>query len=114
MQQLDFKNETGSEDYISGEILSIYFSSPSNYYKVILVKIDDTNTEVSETQTVVTGNFGQIQEGDHYKFFGKWTDHPKYGLQFQSTKYMKEKPSTEEAIITYLSSPRFRALEEDG
>ena len=110
MQQLDFKNETGSEDYISGEILSIYFSSPSNYYKVILVKIDDTNTEVSETQTVVTGNFGQIQEGDHYKFFGKWTDHPKYGLQFQSTKYMKEKPSTEEAIITYLSSPRFRGI----
>lgn len=110
MQQLDLSNDMGSEEYISGELLTVYFSNPSNYYKVILVKIDSTNTKVKETQTVVTGNFGQIQEGDQYKFFGKWTDHPKYGLQFQSTKYIKEKPSTEEAIITYLSSPRFRGI----
>ncbi|WP_368644926.1 ATP-dependent RecD-like DNA helicase [Alkalibacterium putridalgicola] len=110
MQQLDFSNEMGSEEYISGEIAAVYFSSPSNYYKVMLVKIDSTNTKVNETQTVVTGNFGQIQEGDSYKFFGKWTDHPKYGLQFQSSKYIKEKPSTEEAIVTYLSSPRFRGI----
>ncbi|SFB86024.1 exodeoxyribonuclease V alpha subunit [Alkalibacterium subtropicum] len=110
MQQLDFSNERESEDYISGEIAAIYFSSPSNYYKVMLIKIDSTNTEVDEPQTVVTGNFGQIQEGDSYKFIGKWTDHPKYGLQFQSSKYVKEKPSTEEAIITYLSSPRFRGI----
>lgn len=110
MQQLDFSNEMGSEEYISGEIAAVYFSSPSNYYKVILVKIDSTNTIVDETQTVVTGNFGQIQEGDSYKFFGKWMDHPKYGLQFQSSKYIKEKPSTEEAIVTYLSSPRFRGI----
>lgn len=110
MQQVNFSNEVDSEDYITGELLTVYFSNPSNYYKVILVKIDSTNTKVKETQTVVTGNFGQIQEGDQYKFFGKWTDHPKYGLQFQSTKYIKEKPSTEEAIITYLSSPRFRGI----
>lgn len=110
MQQLDFSNERGSEEYISGEIAAVYFSSPSNYYKVILVKIESTNTKVDESQTVVTGNFGQIQEGDSYKFFGKWMDHPKYGLQFQSSKYIKEKPSTEEAIVTYLSSPRFRGI----
>ncbi|MFO8070164.1 MAG: ATP-dependent RecD-like DNA helicase [Alkalibacterium sp.] len=110
MQQLDFSNEESSEEYIIGEIVAIYFSNPSNYYKVILVKIDSTNTKVKETQTIVTGNFGQIQEGDPYKFFGKWTDHPKYGLQFLSTKYIKEKPSTEEAIVTYLSSPRFRGI----
>ena len=110
MQQLDFSNEKNEEEYINAELLTVYYSNPSNYYKVILVKIDSTNTKVKETQTVVTGNFGQIQEGDRYTFYGKWTDHPKYGLQFQSTKYIKEKPSTEEAIITYLSSPRFRGI----
>src|SRR5699024_9515424 len=30
--------------------------------------------------------------------------------QFQATKYMKEKPSSEEAVITYLSSPRFKGI----
>ncbi|WP_146924347.1 SF1B family DNA helicase RecD2 [Alkalibacterium kapii] len=99
-----------SENYISGEVMTIFFKSPSNYYKVMLVEISDTNTDIKESQTVVTGEFGQIQEGDCYKFFGKWTDHPKYGLQFQSTRYLKEKPSTQEAIITYLSSPRFKGI----
>ncbi|GAA0363981.1 ATP-dependent RecD-like DNA helicase [Alkalibacterium iburiense] len=110
MQEELFQNETIEEQYISGEVLSIYFSNPSNFYKVMLVQIEDTNTSVTESQTVVTGNFGQIQEGDHYQFFGKWTDHPKYGLQFQAHKYMKEKPSSKEAVITYLSSPRFKGI----
>lgn len=110
MQEELLQDEQVEENYISGEILAIYFSNPSNYYKVMLVKVEDTNTSVKEEQTVVTGNFGQIQEGDQYQFFGKWTDHPKYGLQFQATKYMKEKPSSEEAVITYLSSPRFKGI----
>lgn len=110
MQEELFQNESIEENYISGEVLSIYFSNPSNFYKVMLVQIDDTNTDVTESQTVVTGNFGQIQEGDQYQFFGKWTDHPKYGLQFQAIKYMKEKPSSKEAVITYLSSPRFKGI----
>lgn len=110
MQEELFQNEVIEESYISGEVLSIYFSNQANFYKVMLVQIEDTNTSVNESQTVVTGNFGQIQEGDHYQFFGKWTDHPKYGLQFQATKYMKEKPSSKEAVITYLSSPRFKGI----
>ncbi|MDN6397850.1 MAG: ATP-dependent RecD-like DNA helicase [Alkalibacterium sp.] len=109
MQQ-ELSNNMNPEEYISGEVTTIFFKSPSNYYKVMLVQIDSTNTDVKESQTVVTGEFGQIQEGDAYTFFGKWTDHPKYGLQFRSSRYLKEKPSTQEAIITYLSSPRFKGI----
>lgn len=108
MQENLFKNET--ENYIVGEVLTIYYSNPSNFYKVLLVKIEESDEEVKEKQVVITGNFGQIQEGDKYRFNGKWTDHPKYGVQFQSTKYLKEKPSSEEAIINYLSSPRFKGI----
>lgn len=109
MQQ-ELSNNMNPEEYISGEVTTIFFKSPSNYYKVMLVQIDSTNTDVKESQTVVTGEFGQIQEGDAYTFFGKWTDHPKYGLQFRSSRYLKEKPSTQGAIITYLSSPRFKGI----
>lgn len=96
--------------YIIGEVLSIYYSNPSNFYKVMLVKIDETDKALKEDEIVITGNFGQIQTGDHYHFSGNWTEHPKYGVQFTATKYMKEKPSSEEAIITYLSSPRFKGI----
>lgn len=104
------KNIKEAKHYIIGEVLSIYYSNPSNFYKVMLVKIDETDRDIKEDDIVITGNFGQIQTGDHYHFSGNWTEHPKYGIQFTATKYMKEKPSSEEAIITYLSSPRFKGI----
>lgn len=107
--QLDNHQE---EHYIKGEVLTIYFSNPSNYYKVMLVLVGETNTTYNEKQIVITGNFGQIQEGDSYQFFGKLTDHPKYGTQFQSDRYAKDQPSTASAVISYLSSKRFKGIGE--
>lgn len=108
MQQNLFNDE--NEHYVMGEVLSIYYSNPSNFYKVMLISVNESSDTLKEKELVITGNFGQIQEGDQYKFIGKWTDHPKYGVQFQSTKYLKEKPSSEEAIVAYLSSPRFKGI----
>ena len=108
MQQNLFDKE--NEHFVTGEVLSIYYSNPSNFYKVMLISVNESSDTLKEKELVVTGNFGQIQEGDQYKFIGKWTDHPKYGVQFQSIKYLKEKPSSEEAIVAYLSSPRFKGI----
>lgn len=100
------------EKHITGEVAAIYFSNPSNYYKVMLVLMHETNTTYEEKQIVVTGNFGQIQEGDTYQFYGKLTDHPRYGLQFNSHRYAKEQPSTASAVVSYLSSQRFKGIGE--
>ncbi|GAB2323649.1 ATP-dependent RecD-like DNA helicase [Alkalibacterium sp. m-11] len=108
MQQNLF--DKGNEHFVTGEVLSIYYSNPSNFYKVMLISVNESSDTLKEKELVITGNFGQIQEGDQYKFIGKWTDHPKYGVQFQSIKYLKEKPSSEEAIVAYLSSPRFKGI----
>ena len=51
----ELSNNMNPEEYISGEVTTIFFKSPSNYYKVMLVQIDSTNTDVKESQTVVTG-----------------------------------------------------------
>ena len=40
----DRLNKT-EELYIIGEVQAIYFSNASNYYKVILVEIEETNTD---------------------------------------------------------------------
>lgn len=110
-QPLNLDNQI-EEKFIIGEVAAVYFSNPSNFYKVMLVFIQETNTTYEEKKIVVTGNFGQIQEGDTYQFYGKLTDHPRYGLQFNADRYAKEQPSTASAVIAYLSSKRFKGIGE--
>ncbi|MDN6731333.1 MAG: ATP-dependent RecD-like DNA helicase, partial [Atopostipes suicloacalis] len=98
------------ELYIIAEVQAIYFSSPSNYYKVILVEVKETNGDYSENNIVITGNFGRIQESSSYKFYGNFTNHPKYGMQFNAKRYETSQPSTTSALISYLSGPSFKGV----
>lgn len=76
----------------------------------MLVGLSETNTTFDGTQIVITGNFGQIQEGETYQFYGKLTDNPKYGLQFLADRYAKKQPSSGQAVVSYLSSSRFKGV----
>ncbi len=102
-----FNEET---PFIDGQIKAIFFQNPSNYYKVLLVKIQETNLEGLDDEIVVTGNFGETQEEESYHFEGKVVDHPRYGRQFQAETYHKEKPSTKLGVIQYLSSDKFPGI----
>lgn len=98
------------ELYIIAEVQAIYFSSPSSYYKVILVEIEETNGDYSENNIVITGSFGRIQESISYKFYGEFTNHPKYGLQFTAQRYESNQPTTKKALISYLSNDSFKGV----
>lgn len=98
------------ELYIVAEVQAIYFSSPSNYYKVILVEVEETNGDYTENNVVITGSFGRIQESASYKFYGDFTNHPKYGLQFSAERYENNQPTTSKALISYLSGPSFKGV----
>ena len=54
---MPFDLTENEELYITGEVLAIYFSNPSNFYKVILVEIEETNSDYLENNIVITGNF---------------------------------------------------------
>ena len=98
------------ESYVKGKVLAIFFSNPSNYYKVMKILIEETDSLYNEEEIVVVGNFGQIQEDETYEFFGELKEHPRYGLQFSATRYIDVQPSTEEAVVTYLSSSKFKGI----
>ena len=51
-----------NELFIVGKVAAIFFQNPTNFYKVMLIKVVETNTSYQEAEIVVTGNFGQIQE----------------------------------------------------
>ncbi|GMA53891.1 hypothetical protein GCM10025857_52480 [Alicyclobacillus contaminans] len=56
------------EWYIIGKIAAVFFRNPNNFYKVLLVKISETNMDSTAKEIVVTGSFGEIQEEELYRF----------------------------------------------
>lgn len=51
-----------------------------------------------------TGYMPAIREGDEIDLIGYWTEHPKYGMQFNFERYEVQAPTTKRGIIAYLSS----------
>lgn len=98
------------KEYVVGHVQAIFFQNPSNFYKVLLVKITDTNTDYLEKEIVTTGSFGQIQEEEIYRFFGHFVDHPRYGRQFQVDNYQQERPTSANGVVNYLSSEKFPGI----
>lgn len=76
----------------------------------MLIEVEETNADYSENNIVITGNFGRVQEGATYQFIGKFTNHSKYGVQFQASRYETAQPSTDESLITYLSGDSFKGI----
>jgi exodeoxyribonuclease V alpha subunit len=102
--------QTEEKQYIVGHVQAIFFQNPSNFYKVLLIKITDTNTDYLEKEIVTTGSFGQIQEEELYRFYGKFVDHPRYGRQFQVDSYQQERPTSANGVVNYLSSEKFPGI----
>ncbi|MGB3160894.1 MAG: ATP-dependent RecD-like DNA helicase [Carnobacterium sp.] len=98
------------EPYIVGQTVAIFYQNPTNFYKVLLVRMTETNTSYDDKEIVVTGSFGQIQEEESYRFYGKITDHPKFGVQFNAHRYKQEKPTSLVGVINYLSSDKFPGI----
>ncbi len=86
------------------------FQNPSNFYKVLLVRLTETTADYREKEIVVTGSFGEIQENELYRFYGELVDHPKYGRQLKVERYEQEKPTTVNGIVGYLSSEKFPGI----
>ncbi|MFC6255320.1 ATP-dependent RecD-like DNA helicase [Secundilactobacillus hailunensis] len=98
------------QSYIVGTVSATFFESPDSFYKVLLVKVSQTNLDWRGDEIVVTGNFADVAEEMPYRFFGKLVEHPKYGQQFQADNYQNEAPTTKEGIVQYLSGDDFPGL----
>lgn len=96
--------------FLIGKVLTTFFASADNFYKVLLVQPMENNFDWSQDEIVVTGNFGEISEESAYRFEGKLVDHPKYGQQFQSDNYHNAQPTTKEGLINYLSGEQFTGI----
>ena len=95
-------------NYIKGKIRNIIYQNSDNGYVVAVFRIKDTNdTKMEEyvgKTVTITGSFLDINEEETFVLYGEAVRHERFGFQYQVKSYEKEKISSEEALIEFLSS----------
>ena len=81
----------------TGVVSEVRFYNDSNFYSILLF-------ETQEEQFFAVGNMPSPKKGRHYKLFGDWTMHPKYGEQFAFSSFEEQEPTSEEGIAALLAS----------
>lgn len=97
------------EFYFSGTIERIIFENPSNFFRILLLDIDDTDADFDDFEIIITGTMADIMEGEDYTFWGNLVQHPKYGEQLKITRYERAKP-TSKGLVKYFSSDHFKGI----
>ena len=98
------------EVYFTGTIERIIFENISNFYRILLLEIEDTNAEdFDDFEIIVTGTMADVIEGEEYTFWGQIVQHSKYGEQLQITRYERTKP-TSKGLVKYFSSSHFKGI----
>lgn len=103
-------------NYIKGKIRNIIYQNNDNGYVVAVFRIKETNDPkmeeyVSKTVTI-TGIFLDINSEETFILFGEATRHERFGFQYQVKSYEKEKISSEDALIEFLSSSLIKGCGE--
>lgn len=85
---------------LSGIVKRITFHSVETGYTVLKV---NSFQKPQEEQTVLVHQ-SKVFAGATMDFYGEWTTHPSYGLQFKASKAIERKPATAHALEKYLGS----------
>ncbi len=92
------------EVYFSGTIERIIFENPSNFYRILLLDIEDTDAEdFDDFEIIVTGTMADVIEGEDYTFWGQIVQHSKYGEQLQISRYERANQLARALSSTFLA-----------
>lgn len=94
-------------DYIKGSYVKEIYANKDTGYIVGVLKLKETNLEITTSTVYFTGNFYNLRYHNSYTMYGKIINHPKYGSQFQVNSYELLLPTKEEELIEFLSSDIF-------
>jgi exodeoxyribonuclease V alpha subunit len=87
-------------DKLSGIVKRITFHSVETGYTVLKVN----SFQKPQEELTVLIHQSKVFAGATMDFFGEWTNHPNYGLQFKAVKAVERKPATLNALEKYLGS----------
>jgi exodeoxyribonuclease V alpha subunit len=90
---------------ISGVVDRITYTNPDNGYTIARFKPDKQYDQIT-----IVGALAEVHPGARLKLEGRWKSHPKYGEQFELTRYTEELPATVEGIKRYLGSGLIKGI----
>ena len=99
---------------IEGVYKRTIFNNSDNGYLVGLIKVSENDIDASLNNKTITftGYFNDINIEDNLRLVGTFTRHNRYGEQFSVTSYEIIMPTTENSIISFLSSGIFKGIGE--
>ncbi len=90
---------------LRAQIERITYTNEENGYTVAKVKV------LGERHLItIVGNIAAPTPGEILMINGKWSDHPKYGEQFNITSYKVDMPATAYGITKYLGSGLIKGI----
>ncbi|MBM7642504.1 SF1B family DNA helicase RecD2 [Streptococcus loxodontisalivarius] len=95
--------------FFSGRVDRIIFENASNFFKILLLEIEDSDSDYPEPDIIITGTMGDVMEGEDYTFWGDLVQHPKYGQQLKLERYERAKPS-QSGLVKYFSGDNFKGI----
>lgn len=103
-------------EYIKGKIRNIIYQNEDNGYVVAVFRIKETNdpkmSEYVGKTVTITGTFLDINDEETFILYGISTRHERFGFQYQVKSYEKERISSKEALIEFLSSSLIKGCGE--
>ena len=99
--------------YIEGDIKQILFYNDENNYSVLKLSIIDTDEQeiiFTEPTIIICGFFPQLERYQRYRFYGLIKNHPKYGIQFDASRFERVMDNSIEGLVDYLSSDLFKGI----
>jgi exodeoxyribonuclease V alpha subunit len=91
---------------LTGSVERVTYYNEENGYSVIRILPDEAGLPGANRngEITVTGNLPELAPGEHLTLRGEWSNHPKFGMQFEAKAIEQSLPATAEGIKRYLSS----------
>lgn len=96
---LDGLPEGDDQAFLTGEVRSVAFHAPDSGWTVARVA-----ARGEPGQTTVVGVLGVLTPGEVLEMWGRWKEHPRFGRQFEVSRFVQAYPASLAGIVRYLSS----------
>jgi exodeoxyribonuclease V alpha subunit len=99
-------------DTLTGAVERVTYYNPENGYSVVRLRPEGGHLPAASRDglVTVTGNLPELAAGEYLRLSGKWVNHPKHGLQFQSEVCEQTLPATVAGIRRYLGSGLIKGI----
>ena len=97
------RTPSGEAEQLEGCIERVVFHAPDSGFAVMHLRC-------GPRKVTCVGNVSEPEAGETIRVFGEWVEDSKYGRQFRFDTYQLVRPSSTDAMVSYLSSGKVEGI----